>query len=201
MIQYSFFINKLKSFVEQNRQMIFFVVRVVIIYSFWKFLVWLLGEEKVHIEDRIIPWLSNGWEIFNSWIRVVLLYASKFVFDAMGYNSEIINNYRLYVHEMAYVGVGNYCLGIQLWLFFVTLICSYPGNWKRKMIISFIGVMLINVLNVLRIVLLVFAVKHYPENIQFNHDYVFNISVYILTFLIWRYIIKHDLLESKKKLL
>ena len=175
--------------------MISFLVRVVVIFIGWKLLSWLLGEEKTCIDDRIWPWLSAGWERFNDWIRLFLLCSSKLIFGILGYSSQIINDYRLSVHGLAYVEVGNYCLGIQLWIFFAALICSYPGRWKKKLLYTAIGIMAINTINIIRIVTIVFAVHAYPKQMQFNHDYVFNVVVYIFTFLMWAYIIKHDKLK------
>lgn len=199
MILNSTLFKNIKSFVDDNRQVIFFILRVAIIYGIWKFMVWFLGEEKIPIDERIWPWLSNGWEIFNDWIRIGILHSSKLLFSILGYDSQIINEYRILVPKYAYVGVGNYCLGIQLWIFFVALISSYPGNWKRKVIISILGVIFINIMNVIRIVLVLFAFYKYPENMDFNHDYVFNFSVYGFTFLIWYFVIKYNWLNPKVK--
>ncbi len=44
----------------------------------------------------------------------------------------------------------------------------------------------------IRIVTIVFAVHAYPEQMQFNHDYVFNVAVYIFTFIMWVYIVKNN---------
>jgi exosortase/archaeosortase family protein len=195
-----FFIRNVKSFVDKNRQMIFFVSRIVLIYLSWKLLSWFLGEEKIPIEERIWPWLSAGWEQFNDWIRIFLLYSSKLVFDAMGYSNEVLFQYKLMVPQLAYVEVGNYCLGIQLWIFFAALICSYPGAWFRKLWFSFVGILVINILNIIRIVTIVFAVHAYPKQMQFNHDYIFNVAVYIFTLLMWIYIVKNNKLEPKQKI-
>jgi hypothetical protein len=86
-------IQKLRLFADKNRQMILFLVRVIIIYFSWKVLSWFLGEEKIPVEDRIWPWLSAGWEQFNDWIRIFLLYSSKLIFDLMGYSNEVLFQY------------------------------------------------------------------------------------------------------------
>lgn len=189
--------KNIKSFVDTNRQMIFFVARVMAIYFFWKFMVWFLGEESHPIDERMWPWLSDKWEIFNDWVRIGLLYSTSALFELFGYPNTIINNYRLYVHNYALIGVGNYCLGIQLWIFFAALISSYPGYWKKKLGYSLFGILCINIINILRLTLLVFAVKYFPEHIQFNHDYVFNVAVYAFTFAMWYYIVQKDKLEKK----
>jgi exosortase/archaeosortase family protein len=190
------FIQDIKSFVDKNRQMIFFVLRVSIIFIAWKFISWFLGEERTPIDDRIWPWLSTGWEHFNDLVRIFLLYSSKFVFDILGYSNQVIFNYKLLVSDLAYVEIGNYCLGIQLWIFFIALICSYPGKWKQKLLYSALGVVVINILNIIRVVVIIFAVHAYPKQMQFNHDYVFNVIVYVFVFLMWIWIVKNEKMKE-----
>jgi exosortase/archaeosortase family protein len=176
--------------------MIFFVLRVSIIFIAWKFISWFLGEERTPIDDRIWPWLSTGWEHFNDLVRIFLLYSSKFVFDILGYSNQVIFNYKLLVSDLAYVEIGNYCLGIQLWIFFIALICSYPGKWKQKLLYSALGVVVINILNIIRVVVIIFAVHAYPKQMQFNHDYVFNVIVYVFVFLMWIWIVKNEKMKE-----
>ncbi len=190
--------NKIKPFVKTNKQMILFVARVAIIYLVWKFLSWFLGEEKIPLDERIWPWLSTGWESFNDSMRIVILNATKLWFDIFGMSSEIVNNYQLWVHGYAIIGVGNYCLAIQLWLFFAALICSYPGKWINKLWFSALGIFLINFINVFRLIAVVYAAHYYPKYIQFNHDYVFNVIIYIFTFFMWMWWVKK--LSGVKKL-
>jgi exosortase/archaeosortase family protein len=75
-------------------------------------------------------------------------------------------------------------------IFIVALICSYPGRWKRKLLYSILGIVFFIILNILRFVALVFIIHAYPKQIDFNHDYVFNVIVYILVFLFWILMIK-----------
>jgi exosortase/archaeosortase family protein len=184
------FLTKAKTLFSENRKMIFFIIRVAIIYVAWKILSWFLGVESTPIEERIWPWLSQGWESFNDYVRVIILNATQKWFNLVGLSSEIVDNYRLWVHGYAYIGVGNYCLAIQLWIFFVALICSYSGKWYNKLWFSVVGVLLINMINVLRLIAVVYAAHANPKYVQFNHDYVFNVIIYIFTFFMWMYWVK-----------
>lgn len=185
MFNKSALLKKGKSYFTANKQIIFFIVRVAIIYISWKILSWFLGEESTPIDDRVWPWLSQIWENFNDDVRIVILNLTKGWFDVFGMKAEIVLNYKLWVHGYAIVGVGNYCLAIQLWIFFVALIVSYSGKWYNKLWFSVMGVLLINLINIFRVIALVFAAYYYPKYIQFNHDYVFNVIIYIFTFFMW----------------
>jgi exosortase/archaeosortase family protein len=181
---------QIKKYYAQNRTIILFLLRVAIIYFAWKAFSWFIGEESTPIEERYWPWLSNIWEHFNDFVRIGLLKSTQIWFNLVGLESEIINNYRIWVYGYAVVGVGNYCIGIQLWVFFVALICSYSGKWQNKLWFSLLGVFLINILNIFRLIGVTYAAHYYPEHIQFNHDYVFNGIVYVFTFLMWMWWVK-----------
>ena len=170
--------------------MIFFILRVFAIYVFWKLLLWFLGEESVPLRKRHWRWLSTGWEHLNDWIRMFYLHSLKFIFNILGYPNAIISKHTILVLDTAWIGIGNYCLGIQLMIFIVALICSYPGRWKRKLLYSILGIVFFIILNILRFVALVFVIHAYPKQINFNHDFVFNVIVYILVFLFWIMMIK-----------
>ncbi len=183
-------IKKCRIFVAENRQVVVFILKVAVIYAAWKLLSWFLGEEKIPIPERHWPWLSALWEHFNDGVRICLLNSAKFVFTILGYSGQIISDNKLLVPDLAWVGIGDYCLGIQLWIFFVALICSYPGKWKHKLLYALLGVIAINSINILRLVLLIFAFHAWPKQMQFNHDYIFNVVVYIFTFGMWVFIVK-----------
>lgn len=198
------FVSKLKADIKviytQNKTLINFVLRVALIYFGWKLLFLLLGEEKVPIDERVWPWLSNIWESFNDSVRIILLKITQTWFDAKGMETEIINNYRLWVKDYALLGVGNYCLAIQLWIFFVALIVSYSGKWYNKLWFSILGVLLINAINVVRLIVVVYAAHRNPDLVQFNHDYVYNVVIYIFTFFTWVIWVKYFSDTNKKKI-
>ncbi len=182
--------TKILNYYKENNTIILFVLRVAIIYFAWKILSFVLGEEKIPIDERMWPWLSQHWENFNDFVRIILLNSTKYYFDIVGIYSEIIDKYRLWVHGYAVLGIGNYCLGIQLWIFFAALIFSYQGKIVNKIWFSVAGIIIINLLNIFRLIAVVYAAHFYPKYIQFNHDYVFNVIIYIFTFLMWTIWIK-----------
>ncbi len=177
--------TKILGFYKENRTIILFLLRVAIIYFAWKLLSFVLGEEKIPIDERMWPWLSQHWENFNDFVRIILINSTQFYFDLVGLHSEIINNNQLWVHGYVILGVGNYCLAIQLWLFFAALIFSYQGKIINKIWFTIVGIILINVINVLRMIAVTYAAHYYYDYMQFNHDYVFNVIIYIFTFLMW----------------
>jgi exosortase/archaeosortase family protein len=171
---------------EQNRTAILIIVNVLCIYGSWKLFMLLVGEERIPIDDRVWPWFAYHWEVFNQWLRELYLNSAAWVLDTIGYKATIHNNYRIYGQGIGGVGVGNYCLGMQLFIFLSAIIALSKGIWWRKLVYIPIGIIIIFIFNVMRMVGLCFAVHYYPEKIDFNHDYVFNMFMYgLVFFMLW----------------
>jgi exosortase/archaeosortase family protein len=168
---------------EQNRTAILIIINVLTIYLIWKLFILFVGEEKIPIELRMWPWFSFQWEVFNQYLRELYLVSTGWLLGVLGHAGTIYDNYRVHGAGIGGVAVGNYCLGIQLFWFFSAIIVLSKGIWWRKLIYIPIGILLLFFFNVLRMVGLCYAVHYYPERIEFNHDYVFNMIMYAMVFL------------------
>jgi exosortase/archaeosortase family protein len=181
-----------KTILKQNREVLLFLLKLLIIYLFWKVLSWFAGEERIPLEERIWPAFSVAWEQLNDWVRIMLLHVSAFTLKIVGYDALVRDHYVVYIQGYRGVAVGNYCLGLQLWLVFAALVLSYPRTrWLFKLLFAIAGILIINLLNVFRFVGLNIMTIHAPDHLEFNHDYVFNILVYIFTFVSYVVFVKN----------
>ncbi len=173
---------------EKERELFVFLLKLFLIWLSWKGIFYLLGEEKTPIEERLIPALSIPWEQFNLWVVKILLLASEFILKTMGYASHITGR-SIWIEDVHAVGVGNYCLGFQLIYYNTLLILISAASAKRKIIAVLFGIIITQVLNVVRIVgLSVLALKK-PDWVHFFHDHVFNLMVFgIMILFYWKYI-------------
>lgn len=173
---------------ERERELVYFLLKLLLIWLSWKGIFWVLGEEKIPVEDRLIPALSNVWEQFNLWVVKVLLTASEFSLKAMGYFSHITER-SIWIEDVHAVGVGNYCLGFQLIYYNTMLILISKVSINRKLFFVFLGIGITQLLNVVRISGLSILVLKKPEWVHFFHDHVFNLLVFgIMIFLYWKFI-------------
>jgi exosortase/archaeosortase family protein len=173
---------------ERERELVYFLLKLLLIWLSWKGIFWVLGEEKTPVEDRLIPALSNVWEQFNLWVVKVLLTASEFSLKAMGYSSHITER-SIWIEDVHAVGVGNYCLGFQLIYYNTMLIIISKVSAKRKLFLSVLGIGITQLLNVFRITGLSILALKKPELVPFFHDHVFNLLVFgIMIFIYWKFI-------------
>ncbi|MCB0478584.1 MAG: archaeosortase/exosortase family protein [Crocinitomicaceae bacterium] len=88
-------------------------------------------------------------------------------------------------HPETGVWVGTPCNGLKLFALFSIFIIAYPGKIKHKLWFIPAGIFMIYWINVIRIMLLLKLISVNPELFQFNHNYTFTISVYIVIFILW----------------
>jgi exosortase family protein XrtF len=81
--------------------------------------------------------------------------------------------------------IGDNCNGIALFALFTGFIIAYPGNWKKKAIFIPLGILLIEFMNVLRVVCLAILDTYSRKWTEFNHTYTFTIIIYGCIFLLW----------------
>jgi len=137
---------------------------------------------------------NSAWEKVFHLGRNLIMNSSVFFLESL-FNYNVVNSKDFIMIEGS-VGfeVGLPCVGIGLIYSYVSLIISYPGLLKYKLIFLPLGIFSIYFLNVIRVVQLVIA-DHNNSRIpnQNLHD-IFNFFVYVLVFLLWIIWVK---LESK----
>ncbi len=81
--------------------------------------------------------------------------------------------------------IGDNCNGIALFALFSWFIIAYKGKAKYKLIFIPLGIITIQLLNVLRVVALAILDTHSRSWTEFNHTYTFTIIIYGYIFLLW----------------
>jgi len=115
---------------------------------------------------------------YIQWLRQFLLGASTNIVNLLGYTA-IHNEYELLVAGHGAIRLVYSCLGLGVISFFTAFVIAYPKPWRRKLIFIVAGILVIEMLNIIRFVLLaIFWDKHTPQII--DHHTVFNIIIYVL---------------------
>jgi exosortase/archaeosortase family protein len=130
----------------------------------------------------------------------IIMYTSLYFLKAIGYNayifySETIYKYGVYalgIEGSSYVFMGITCLGISLMGGFTALIIAFPGKLKHKLWFIPCGLIIIQLLNILRMSTLAILIHsgftHTFEDfnllgiLKFNHHDLFNFFIYIVIF-------------------
>ena len=115
--------------------------------------------------------------------------ASVALLNTLGYNARA-SDYMIQINGMDMVFVYHACNGMILMALFSGFIIAFPGRWEMKLLYIPIGILVINLVNVLRVTALAINAHYYSHTVEFNHKYTFTIIVYAVIFALWMLWIK-----------
>lgn len=130
-----------------------------------------------------------------------LVHVSEWILSWMGF--QLLPHSQLWWNTIHIVGsngvwISSNCDGFSLLWVFSAVFIFLNGNWKRKLIYLPIACLIIEAVNILRIVSLAIIEFYSPKSLAFNHDYTFTILVYGVVIGLWYYWISHLASPSKK---
>lgn len=172
------------------REMLVFVFKILVVYFLWRVFSLVIGPEAQPLQERMMPWLSAGFEAFNDLLKTSLANGSAMFIDLLGYQPVVIGNNMVKIQGSSGVEIGNYCLALELMVLYVTLVATYPAPWRLKLWITAGGLLLIHIVNMLRIALLNLMTVHLPEYADFNHHFTFRIVVFLFILAIYNQYVK-----------
>ncbi len=161
---------------EDDRPWVEFAVKIVLIYGVWK------------LFQLVVDYTPPLLAIWNSWMAAyshIVATACNKTLEALGY--EMNYHYRQTVYIVGTEGfyVLEHCLAIPATLIFGAFIAVYRGPWKHKLWFIPLGMLGVQLINLLRLFLLALLMKHAsPAYYDFNHSVTALIFEYGLVFLL-----------------
>jgi exosortase family protein XrtF len=130
--------------------------------------------------------LKKG-ERIDLFVIDITISASKWLLELLGYSVFTATDRVIGIDGTGGLWIGDNCNGISLFAIFAGYIIAYPGNLRKKLVFIPAGILLIQLLNILRIVILSILDTHSRAWTEFNHTYTFNIIIYGFIFLMWMF--------------
>ena len=99
------------------------------------------------------------------------------------------------------VVIAPLCASLKQWLHWLFLMLIFPGPWKHKVWYIPVGLVIIELTNVVRIcgILLMQMQWPGPNTFHIAHDYVFKVFFYLVIFLMWVLWVEKFKNKSSKK--
>lgn len=115
------------------------------------------------------------------------------------YAGETINNVAASIYRDGdrVLLVASACNGLELLVLYAGFIICMPSSIKRKLIYLVLGIILLDLINILRCVGLIYLYEYFQTYFDFAHHYLFKAVVYLATFLIWMYFSRKINLNEK----
>jgi exosortase/archaeosortase family protein len=99
--------------------------------------------------------------------------------------------------QQTVLSIADPCNGLELLVLYAGLILCLPAARKRKGVYILGGILLIEIINVIRCVGLALIFLHRPQYLDFSHHYLFTFVVYAFIFWLW-YLFSRDREFAKK---
>ena len=110
---------------------------------------------------------------------------SKLILETMNYHVFTGEDRLIGIDGSGGLWVGDNCNGMTMFGLFAGFIVAYKGSWKVKIPYIILGIICIQLLNVLRFVGLAILDVHSRAWTEFNHTYTFTIIIYAFIFMLW----------------
>ena len=92
---------------------------------------------------------------------------------------------KIYHNDKEIVYIVDRCNGLELMVLYIGFIVCMPSKFWRKVLYVILGVILLDITNILRCVGLIYLQEYFLAYFEFVHHYLLKASMYTITFLIW----------------
>lgn len=102
-------------------------------------------------------------------------------------------------NHQAYVDVSPGCTSLKQWMHWLFIMLIFPGPWKHKLWYIPLGLIIIQFINVFRVVGLALMIIPWPQHFHFFHDYIFKTIFYFGIFMMWVVWVEYFTIPNNKK--
>ncbi|GAB2983659.1 hypothetical protein GCM10027049_21240 [Mucilaginibacter puniceus] len=134
---------------------------------------------------------------YIQWLRDVLLFVSRQILLGLGYTT-ITNDIDLLVAGRGHIALEYSCLGMGVMSFLAAFVIAYPKPVKEKAIFLTAGILVIQLLNIIRFIVLALYWKP-SENHLLDHHTIFNAIIYTIIMAGLYFWIMRDLKPNKTR--
>jgi len=128
-------------------------------------------------ENHYSPFLDNHLNYIRG-LRHLLLGSSEWLLRLAGYDT-VSNDMELLVAGKGHIRVLYSCLGLGVMSFLTAFVIAFPATLRQKLVFLLPALIIIQLLNILRFVLLALFWKS-PGSLIIDHHTVFDAIIYVL---------------------
>lgn len=127
-----------------------------------------------------IPFLEEHLN-YVDWLRSSILYTSQGICSVFGYDTFVEGPYLLKSVTGVSVRMVYTCIGLGIMSFWAGFVLAHSLSWKRKLLWTVLGLIVIWVVNCFRVaILLMVSANQWNPNKYLDHHDTFNIIAYLL---------------------
>lgn len=143
-----------------------------------------------------LGWQATGYFPIGNLIDRLFDSASTLLFNQSCWVLEHIFNINITTHNhiigvinsndaYSFINVAPECTSLKQWMHWLFLMLIFPGPWKHKAWYIPLGLVIIEFINVIRVVGITLFMIPFPDKFDFFHDYFFKTLFYFFIFIMW----------------
>lgn len=180
--------EKLNSFLSDIPKPIrLFLAKALLFFVVWKIIyIGFLLKSKV-VDHQLTTHIGNACvEILNNWTSMSGFRAVREAKSSIYEGETTTEIASLILHnDKRVLYIADLCNGLELIALYIGFIVCMPSSFWRKVRYIIIGVIILDVVNIARCIGLIYLQEYYEYYFDIAHKYIFNITVYSVTFILW----------------
>ncbi len=180
-------LNKIDQFFKKYHLYAFKDVAIFMVILVFFHILWRTFVSEFFALDfisRSANWLAYQVFLQSSWFLDVTG-VNVTAFDELTIADVVRKNVFICAENSGFVYVNHSCSGLKQFYQWFFLMLLYPGPWKHKLWFFPMGILIVHLVNVFRIVGMVFVTMYLPQYWDFIHDWVMRPFFYVVMFLLW----------------
>ncbi len=164
-----------------GKALLFFILWEVIYGLFLFDSQWLDTKLTNHVGTASV-YVLNNFTSMSGFTAVPEVWDSVYAGEAIANSASVI-----YHNGETLLYIAHACNGLSLLVLYIGFIVCMPSRFWRKVLYITLGVLLLDIINIIRCVGLIYLMEYNNTYFDFAHHYLFKATVYISTFIIWVY--------------
>ena len=181
-------LTKLKT--AQNKipkQIRLFLGKAFLFFVVWKIIYNVFLYDAKYLDRALTAHVGNASVTLINSLGAMNGFVSKREINKYNYEEGIIlvEESAIYHNGHKVLNIANVCNGLELMVLYMGFIICMPSTFFRKLLYIILGLIVLDGINILRCVGLIYLREYYAIYFQFAHHYLFNAMVYTGTFIMW----------------
>ncbi|WP_248722999.1 archaeosortase/exosortase family protein [Seonamhaeicola sp. ML3] len=181
-------INNLKSVIAKVPKNIkLFLGKAFILFIAWKLIYSLFLYNSKYLDHPLTTHVGEASVFLINQLGDLEGYTTKRVTDVYNINGNVVNeeSSAIYHNDRMVLHIANACNGLELMVLYIGFIICMPSSFLRKLLYIVVGILILDMINILRCTGLIYLREYYHVYFQFAHRYLFNAVTYTATFILW----------------
>ncbi|MDO6759868.1 archaeosortase/exosortase family protein [Tamlana sp. 2_MG-2023] len=181
-----------------------FLGKALLFYIIWEVLYGLFIYDSVFPQQFLTTHVGDFSVLVLNHLGDMTGFSSKNTILTSSYSGEIINEFysEIYHHDKKILNIANACNGLALMVLYIGFIVCMPSKFWRKVKYILLGLIIIDAINIIRCIGLIYLREYYHAYFDLAHHYIFKAVIYATTFLLWyifarKITLNHETLQDR----